>query len=79
MAYLAVKVFPGSNKASIAKKSDGSLEIRVTSHPEKGKANEEVIRAIAGFFNISPSSVRMVKGRGSRNKLFDIPGTHERH
>jgi uncharacterized protein (TIGR00251 family) len=54
---------------------NGSLKIKVTVAPEKGKANKVVIEALASYFNIKKSQVQIVSGEISRNKVFrlDIP------
>ncbi len=50
----------------------GCFAVSVKSPPKEGRANEEVIRLIAGYFKISPSMVRIVSGSTSRNKILEI-------
>lgn len=50
----------------------GKITVGVTSRPEKGKANEEVIRKIAGYFRVPRSAVKIISGRASRKKLVEI-------
>jgi len=72
MSLVSVKVFPNSPKKSVVKKNDGSLELRFSAVPEKGKANKVVMELVAGFFGVSPSKIRIVKGARARNKLLSV-------
>lgn len=72
MSFIPVRVFPNSPKRSVVKKDDGSLELRFSAVPEKGKANKIVMELVAGFFGISPSKIRIVKGARTKNKLLSI-------
>ena len=45
----------------------------VKAKPEKGKANEELVKKLAWHFKVPISSVRIVSGRTSRNKVIEIP------
>lgn len=47
-------------------------QIWTTAIPEKGSANEAVIEIIADFFDIAPSTIRIVSGNKSTHKLIEI-------
>lgn len=51
-----------------------SIEIGVMSKPQRGKANSEIIEKIANHFGVSRSSVRLVSGEKSRNKIIEVTG-----
>ncbi|WP_338637373.1 DUF167 domain-containing protein [Spirobacillus cienkowskii] len=53
---------------------DGSIFLRVyvTAPPEDGKANDAVIKLIAKSFGVSKSSVSIIKGQTSREKVLEI-------
>jgi len=72
MNFISVKAFPNSSKKSVVKKDDGSLELRFSTIPEKGKANKAVIGLVADFLGVSPSKIKIVKGARIRNKLLSI-------
>lgn len=40
--------------------------------PIEGKANEAIVRVLAEYFNISKSSIRLVSGQTSKQKVFEI-------
>jgi len=46
--------------------------VGLTSKPEKGKANAELIKKIATYFNISSLQVKIVSGFKSRRKMVEI-------
>jgi len=69
---ISVKVFPNSPKKSVVKTEDGSLEVRFSAVPEKGKANERLLDLVSEFFGVSPSRVKILKGAASRNKLLSV-------
>jgi len=72
MSFINAKIFPGSRERSITKEEDGSFEIRVTTFPEKGKANKSAIDMIAKFLKISSSRIKIIKGSRRKKKLFSI-------
>lgn len=47
-------------------------KIWTTAIPEKGGANEAIIEIIADFFDIAPSTIRIVSGNKSRHKLIEV-------
>lgn len=46
--------------------------IGIRSTPEKGKANLELIKKLAKYFDISSSQVRIISGFKSKKKIVDI-------
>jgi uncharacterized protein (TIGR00251 family) len=46
--------------------------IGLSSKPEKGKANLELIKKISKKFNVSSSQVRIIVGKKSKNKVIEI-------
>ena len=72
---LTVRAYPGSRTAKVEKLSEGEYRVHVMAPPEKGKANREVVTALAGYFGLPASSVRIVRGERSRVKLVALePG-----
>jgi len=66
---VSVTVVPRAPKNEIAGFRNGSLLVKVTAAPEKGKANEAVIAVIADFLDITPSNLHILRGHTSRNKM----------
>lgn len=69
---IRVKAFPNSGKEEIIKKSEIFFEVRVREKPIGGLANEAIIRALASYFKVLPSCLRVVRGRKQRNKIFEL-------
>lgn len=72
-AALAIRVVPRAKKNEIAQiMSDGTLKVRVTAPPVDGKANDAVIELLAEVLDVPASSVEIVAGATSREKLLSI-------
>ena len=48
------------------------ITIGVRAKPTKGKANEEIIKKLAGHFGVPSSSVHIVAGARSKRKIVEI-------
>jgi uncharacterized protein (TIGR00251 family) len=48
------------------------IEIGVMSRPHKGKANSEINKKIAKYFDVPHSNVVIVSGEKSRNKIIKV-------
>jgi uncharacterized protein (TIGR00251 family) len=70
--FVSVYVKPGSKKLSIVQVDENSFEMAITSKPQKGKANKEVIEELANYLNIKKTQLSIVKGHKSRQKVLQI-------
>lgn len=67
------KVTVKFNKDFVDVDEDGkTITIGVRKKPVKGKANDEIIKKLSKRFGVSSSSVRIVAGMRSKNKIVDI-------
>ena len=71
---LAIKVTPNAGRNEITGLKDGFLQVRVTAAPEKGKANKAVMDLLAEKWGLRKSSITIIKGETSRNKIVLING-----
>jgi uncharacterized protein YggU (UPF0235/DUF167 family) len=55
-----------------AKGSETRFIVAVKEPPVDGRANRAVEKAIAAYFHVPPSRVRMVAGHAVRNKILKI-------
>jgi uncharacterized protein YggU (UPF0235/DUF167 family) len=69
---ILVSVKTGAKKEEVIILDAKHFAVHVTNLPEKGKANDAVIKALAKHLAISPSRVILLRGERSRNKLFEI-------
>ena len=68
---ISVTVKTNSRTEGITKDNDTYL-VKVKEPPREGKANSAVIKLLAGHFKVSKSSVKIISGAGSRNKIIEI-------
>lgn len=71
---ISVKVKPRARHEGVTRLDDSHYAVSVNAPPADGKANEAVAEALAEFFGLSKSKVRLVSGQTSRQKVFDIGG-----
>ena len=69
---LPVKVQPGAGRNEVTGYFNGTLEVKIAVPPEKGKANRELVNYFSRLLEVKPSSISIVKGTTSRNKLIAI-------
>jgi len=69
---LSVKAQPGARKRGPAGTWNGMLKLAVTAPAEDGRANEDLVLALAEMLGLRRSSVRLVAGERSRQKRFRI-------
>ena len=69
-----VRVSPGSSRSKVSGLHAGGVKVAVRAPPEKGRANEEVIEVLAGFFKIPARQVTVVSGHTSKTKRVRLIG-----
>lgn len=77
MARIRLKVQPGAKRQRVAGKTGTEWKIAVTAPPADGRANEACIVFLAELCGVPKSSVRLLRGAGSRTKTFEIDGLAE--
>lgn len=70
---LTVKVIPKSSRNELVEfRDDGSLKIKITAAPEKGKANAAICAFLADVLRVPKSQVRIVRGETAPVKQIVI-------
>jgi uncharacterized protein (TIGR00251 family) len=79
MEEITIKIYlqPKSSKNEIVGPYRDGVKIKVTAPPVGGKANEALIKFLAKEFKISASSIEILKGHNSREKIVRIGGNVE--
>ncbi len=77
MARLKLHVTPGAREEGIVGWQEQSLRLKVRARPEKGRANEAVIRLLASHLGLPRASLSIVHGATSRDKLVKVDGLSE--
>jgi uncharacterized protein (TIGR00251 family) len=72
--WLSVKVTPNASRNEITGFTEGVLQLKVAAPPVKGKANKELTAFLSRTLGVSKSSISIVKGHTSRNKVIIIDG-----
>jgi len=67
-----VKVIPGAKVEQIQVGMDENIKVWVKGKPIEGQANRAVIELLAKHYKVSKSSVRIILGMKSRNKVIEI-------
>ena len=71
---MAVRVSPGSSRSLIGGPHDDALKVFVQAPPDKGKANKEVLKLFGAALGVKPSSLCVLSGATSRDKVILVPG-----
>jgi uncharacterized protein len=71
---LKLRVSPGAGRAAVVGRHGDAWKVRVTEAPERGRANEAVVRLIADTLAVPRSAVTLVSGHGGREKIVELTG-----
>ena len=71
---IRIKVTPRAKTERVVKDGD-RLRVYVTAAPESGKANAAAKKLLAKHFDVPPSTITIISGHGSRDKMVRIGGT----
>ena len=69
---LSIRVKPNSQKTELILEPDGTLIMRVTTPPTRGKANKEMVKWLAKKIGKPSSQVKLIYGLHSRTKIVEI-------
>lgn len=74
VVYIPVRVYPSSARNEVVGFSDGVWRVKVSAPPVRGKANRELITYLSKVMGVGRSSLSIVKGHTSRNKVLAVDG-----
>lgn len=69
---ITVHAKPSAREEKVEKISETEYRVSVKEPPVQGRANAAIIKALAGYFGVSPSQVQIVHGHTSRTKIIAI-------
>ena len=69
---IKVRVQPRAPRTEIIGEHDGAIKMRLTAPPVNGKANEECRRFLAKLLGVSATSVEIISGESSRDKIIRV-------
>ncbi len=71
MKTITVKVIPNSKQEKITEENS-IIKVHVKKPAIEGKANGALIKALAEFYKTKKSSIRIIKGQFSREKIIQM-------
>jgi uncharacterized protein (TIGR00251 family) len=73
-ARLRLHVVPGASRAGVVGRYGDGWKVRVTAAPERGKANEAVVRLVAATLGLPRAAVTIVSGHAASEKTVEVAG-----
>ncbi len=71
---LRVRVSPGAGRSAVVGRHGDAWKLRVTDAPERGRANQAVLRLLAEALTLPPTALTLVSGHGCREKIVELTG-----
>ncbi len=70
----SVKVVPAGSRTAISGLLDGTLKIKVSAPPQKGRANDCLIDFLAKQLGVKKSSIKIIAGQTNPVKKVQVLG-----
>lgn len=74
MARLRLHVVPGARRTGVVGPHGDGWKVRVSAPPQRGAANNAVVRLLADAVGVPARDVRIVSGHGRREKIVEVAG-----
>ena len=71
MKKLKIKVITNAKRNAVVE-GEGTLKVYVNAPPVDGKANKVVAEVLAEHFKVRKSSVKILRGEKSKEKIIEI-------
>lgn len=71
---IKIKVDTKTSKSCLSDIFSDYIKIKLHSPPVDGEANKELIEILSNLFNVKKSSIKIIKGKSSKDKLIEIVG-----
>ncbi|WP_028104554.1 DUF167 domain-containing protein [Pseudoduganella violaceinigra] len=71
---LAVQIQPNAKKTEVVGVLDDALKIKLAAQPIEGKANEALVKWLAGALGVARSAVTLTHGQTNKKKLLEVAG-----
>jgi len=71
---LPVQAQPKAKKNAVVGVHDGRLKVAVTQAPEKGKANDAILKLLGKSLGLKRSQLELVSGETSSKKVLRVTG-----
>lgn len=67
-----VRVVPRASSVMVKQLGEYEYQVRLTTPPVKGKANDQLIAILSKHFHVAKSLIVIVGGKSVRTKIVDI-------
>jgi uncharacterized protein (TIGR00251 family) len=74
---LSVRIQPRASKNEIITMENGGIKIRLTAPPVDNAANEALVKFLSQLLSVARSSIEIVSGHTSRDKIVRVSGMNE--
>lgn len=71
---LRIRVSPGARRDEIVGRQGEAWKVRVAAAPERGRANDAVLKLLADRLRLAPGELAVVSGRSGRDKVVELRG-----
>jgi uncharacterized protein (TIGR00251 family) len=71
---LRLRVVPGASASGVVGRHGDAWKVRVAAPPERGAANEAVVRLLGEALSVPRGSISVVSGHVSRDKIVQLSG-----
>ena len=71
MKRITVKVIPNAKQNKVLEEEE-RIKAYITALPSDGRANKALIDLLANHFKVKKSSVKIIRGEKSREKIVEI-------
>lgn len=71
---LRLRVSPGAGRSAVVGRHGDAWKVRVTEAPERGRANEAVLRLLSETLALPRTALTLVSGHGAREKIVELTG-----
>ena len=71
---LRIRVSPGACRDEIVGRQGEAWKVRVAAAPERGRANDAVVKLLAERLRLPPGALAVVAGRSGRDKVVELRG-----
>jgi len=71
---LRIRVSPGARRDEIVGRHGDAWKVRVAAAPERGRANDALLKLLADRLRLAPAELSVVAGRSGRDKVVELRG-----
>jgi uncharacterized protein (TIGR00251 family) len=74
---IRLRVSPGAARSTVVGRHGDGWKVRVAAPAENGKANDALVRLLAGWLGLPRTGVELVSGHTRRDKIVELSGIDE--